>query len=201
MRQFSNNLTVFLSGLAFLVLTAVFVLNPSEVNIVKNGAGAAISKINPRTLSLNFISRWNAYLISRESYDKIIKQPKGEGVNLLAAPIVPCGLNEDYEGTTYDERKPCSICHLYILTGNLINFVIYNIAIPLAALMFLLAGVYLIFSGGSEERIKTGRTIFQNTVIALVIVFCSWVFLNTLFQTLVSKNFTWQWWQPFGECK
>ncbi|MEK7123927.1 MAG: hypothetical protein AAB851_03500 [Patescibacteria group bacterium] len=169
MKQFSNNLTVFLSCLAFFVLTTVFILNPSEINIVKNGAGAAISKIN-----------------------------------LLAAPIVPCGLKPG-PGIPTSYTKPCSICHLYILTGNLINFVIYNIAIPLAALMFLVAGVYLIFSGGSEERIKTGRTIFQNTVIALLIVFCSWIFLNTLFQYLVNpKEFGWletSWWKPFGECK
>lgn len=164
--NYTNKTAIIISLAAFIALTGIFLLNPSETNIVKNGAGASISKIN-----------------------------------LLAAPIVPCGLNQNYEGTTYNERNPCSICHLYILTGNLINFVIYNIAIPLASLMFLVAGVYLIFSGGSEERMKTGRTIFQNTVIALLIVFCSWIFLNTLFQSLVSKNFTWQWWQPFGECK
>lgn len=121
--------------------------------------------------------------------------------NLLAAPIVPCGLNDDYKDTTaYDERCPCSICHLYLLTGNLINFVIYNIAIPLAALMFLVAGVYFIFSGGSEERIKTARTIFQNTVIALLIVFCSWIVLTELFSYLISKEVKWKWYEPFSPC-
>lgn len=166
MNQFSNKLTVLLACLAFFVLTAVFVLNPAEVNIVKNGAGAAISKIN-----------------------------------LLAAPIVPCGLKDDYKDTTaYDERCPCSICHLYLLTGNLINFVIYNIAIPLASLMFVIAGVYLIFSGGSEERIKTGRTIFQNTVIALLIIFCSWIVLTELFSYLISKEVKWKWYEPFSPC-
>lgn len=171
MKKFSNNLIIFLSGIAFIALAGAFLLNPSEASIVKTGVGESISKIN-----------------------------------LLAAeyPIVPCGLSKNYDATAYDETKQCSICHLYILTGNLINFVIYNIAIPLAALMFLVAGVYLIFSGGSEERIKTGRTIFQNTVIALVIIFCAWVFLNTLFQYLTSSEYEWLqnvWWKPFGECK
>lgn len=171
MKQFSNKLTVLLACLVFFVLAAVFVLNPSEVNIVKNGAGAAISKIN-----------------------------------LLAAPIVPCGLKGDpgvdpYPETAYNETQPCSICHLYIMTGNLINFVIYNIAIPLAALMFLVAAVYLIFSGGSEERIKTGRAIFQNTVIALLIVFVSWIVLTELFKYLVNPGvFSWKWYNAFPAC-
>lgn len=166
MKQFSNKLTVLLACLVFFVLAAVFVLNPSEVNIVKNGAGAAISKIN-----------------------------------LLAAPIVPCGLKENYPGNDYNEKDPCTICHLYIMTGNLINFVIYNIAIPLAALMFLVAAVYLIFSGGSEERIKTGRAIFQNTVIALLIVFVSWIVLTELFKYLVNPDvFSWKWYNAFPAC-
>ncbi len=99
----------------------------------------------------------------------------------LEGPIVPCGTSEDPED--------CTLCHLWELASNIINFVSFNLAIPIAAFLFIIAGVLFLISGGNEERVKLARSIFTNVVIGLVIIFASWLLVDTFVKTLVSQSF------------
>jgi len=112
------------------------------------------------------------------------------GANLAYAgihtgPIVPCG--------TDASPNDCTLCDLWLLGGNLINFISFNLAIPAATILFIIAGVYFLISGGSEDRVSRARTIFTNTVIGLAIIFCSWLLINTLFNTLAAGTFVAAW--------
>lgn len=98
-------------------------------------------------------------------------------------PLVPCGT----------ESNPCKLCHLWQLGNRIINFIIWDLSIPAATILIIAAGVILLISGGNENRVALGRTIFTNTVIGLVIVFCAWLLIDTLFSTLATGQFTWPW--------
>lgn len=47
----------------------------------------------------------------------------------------------------------------------------------LALLFFVYGGFVFILSGGSEEKVREGKTILMNAIIGLVIVFCSYLII------------------------
>ena len=100
------------------------------------------------------------------------------GANLVTAafitdPIVPC-------------IDDCTLCHLWHLASNIINFLSFNLAIPLATLLFVAAGIIFLISGGNQEKVALARSIFINTVIGLVIIFTSWMLIDTLIKSIAT---------------
>jgi hypothetical protein len=95
-----------------------------------------------------------------------------------AGGLIPCGPG----------KAPCTICHVFELIKNIINFLVIYVTAPLAGLLFLWGGIMMITSGGSEDKFKKGKTMFVNTVIGAVIVLASWAIVNTLITTLASNT-------------
>lgn len=122
------------------------------------------------------------------------------GVNSVQAgfitgQIVPCGGGD---------QSDCTLCHLWELASNVINFISFNLSIPIAALLFIAAGVIFLTSGGSEQKVGLAKNIFTNTAIGLLIIFCSWLLVDTLIKTLAnpaaeSGFIVWSW-NQFPDC-
>jgi len=108
-------------------------------------------------------------------------------------PMVPCGLSEDDPDTNWDETDSCNLCHLWHLISNIINFISFNLAIPAATILFVAAGIIFLVAGGSEERVTLAKSIFTNTVIGLVIIFTSWLLIDTLLKSLAIGAFHGAW--------
>ncbi|MBL7155480.1 MAG: hypothetical protein ISS88_03210 [Candidatus Portnoybacteria bacterium] len=111
------------------------------------------------------------------------------GTNLVTAgfitdPIVPCG------GET---QSDCTLCHLWELASNIINFISFNLAVPMAVLLFIAAGIMFLISGGNQEKVALARSIFTNTIIGLVIIFASWLLIDTLLKTIATGAFSGAW--------
>ena len=85
-----------------------------------------------------------------------------------AAGLVPC------------EGPDCKPCDLFRLIVNITNFLFYQIAMPLAGLMFLIGGIMMISSGGTETRYKKGKEILVNTLFGLIIALAAFVIVNSL---------------------
>jgi len=111
------------------------------------------------------------------------------GVNFCEAKLVPCG----------EEGNPCKLCHLWQLGDKIIDFLIFDISIPLGSLLFLIAGVILLTSGGNENRVTLAKDIFINTTTGLIIVFVAWLIVDTLFNTLAAGEFSAAW-NKFPDC-
>jgi len=104
------------------------------------------------------------------------------GINFVHAgfitdQIVPCGGSD---------QSDCTLCHLWNLVSNVINFISFNLAIPIATLLFVAAGIIFLTSAGSEDKVGLARKIFINTVIGLLIIFCSWLLVDTLLKTIAT---------------
>ncbi len=93
----------------------------------------------------------------------------------LAAGLVPCG----------GAKEPaCDFNTLMALVNMLINFVLYYMAIPIAAIMFVYAGFELVSSGGSTEKRGIAQKVFTNAVIGLIIAAAAWLIVKTLLSIL-----------------
>src|SRR3569832_1847052 len=99
--------------------------------------------------------------------------------------LVPCGVSSDPHVAT-----DCQACSLVQLIQNLNKFMI-GIAVPIAMAMFAYAG-FLYFTSGassSSENIGKAKAIFRSTAFGFVLALASWLIVNTILNTIVSKAY------------
>src|SRR3972149_7230637 len=87
-----------------------------------------------------------------------------------AKGLVPCG--------TSMNKEPCSLCHLYVLVQNVLDFMMWTIAPIVAVLAVGIAGFKIMISGEKPGLRADGFKIIQTTVIGLAIMFAGWVLIN-----------------------
>ncbi len=97
------------------------------------------------------------------------------GAGTYAQGLVPCGTSAGLS---------CNLCDLYTLVKNIIDFLLFNLALPIAVIVFLIGGILLLASQGSEERLKQGKAALTNAVFGIIIAFAAWLIVNTLLVTL-----------------
>ncbi len=116
-------------------------------------------------------------------------------INLLPffvqAALIPCG--------TEANPTPCTIGCFFVMIEGIINFLLWNISIPLAVTGFMVAGIYLIF-GSSEQAVTRGKAIFKFTFIGILIAFAAWVIIDTILRGLLDPNVIGPWNQFPGSC-
>lgn len=107
-------------------------------------------------------------------------------------------LNAD-DGLVPCKGTACTLCDLWQLGSNIVNFIVWVIAVPVASILFVVAGVIFITSGGREAQVTKARTIFTNVLVGLLLVFCSWLIVDTIFKTLAGDGFV-KAWNSFPDC-
>lgn len=91
-----------------------------------------------------------------------------------AAGLVPCG---------GPDEDPCEISHFFQMLYRIYDFLIKWIAFPLAVLGVTIGGVLILISAGSPNLLGLGKKILYSAIIGLVLVFCSWLIINTILCT------------------
>jgi hypothetical protein len=95
-------------------------------------------------------------------------------VSALAAGFVPC-----------TDGKDCNFDALMTLIDNVTRFIFFDMAIPIAAIMFAYAGFLLITAGAESAGAKTkAKSIFTSTVLGLVIAMAAWIIVELILTTL-----------------
>lgn len=92
--------------------------------------------------------------------------------------LVPC------DNTT----TKCDFNQLMNLVNKVIKFVLYDMVVPIAAIMFAYAGFELVTSGGSTEKRATAKNVFTNALIGLVIAVGAFILIRTLLSILGFKG-------------
>ncbi|MBU0722854.1 hypothetical protein KKH46_01380 [Patescibacteria group bacterium] len=90
--------------------------------------------------------------------------------------LVPCGGELP--------ELPCTYNDLLILVNNVINYLLLNISIPLAAVMFAYAGFLMLTAGGVEGQITKAKQLMWGVLWGLLIAFGAWVIVNTILDAL-----------------
>jgi len=112
----------------------------------------------------------------------VIVEAVGKGFcPILKGGLVPCGRKTDDPITTdICECYPCELCHIFVLFKRIVDWVTVYIIIPLAILMFVVGGVFLLTAAGDPGRISGGKKILKTTIMGLIIIFVAWVIVNTI---------------------
>jgi hypothetical protein len=101
--------------------------------------------------------------------------------------LVPCGTERspivtgpDGKQTGGEITNPCGFKDLINMINKVISFILFKLALPIAAIMFAYAGFLLVFSGGASEKRSKAKSIFLNVVIGLVLVAAAWLIIRTI---------------------
>lgn len=109
--------------------------------------------------------------------------------------LVPCGLSEDDPGQPGDQTVDCQLCHFFVLFDNIIDFLLFKIVPPLAALLIAIGGFMYIFAyvggaGGGPKMISQAKGLFTTIVIGLLIIYGAWLIVNTFFMIIGVSDWT-----------
>lgn len=99
------------------------------------------------------------------------------------AGLVPC-TNTPVNGKIPDSDL-CGFNALMDLINKIINFILFNMAIPIAAIMFVYAGWLMVTAGGEAAHARTkAKSIFTNAVIGLALAAAAWLIIKTVLSIL-----------------
>ncbi|MEK7120342.1 MAG: hypothetical protein AAB824_02255, partial [Patescibacteria group bacterium] len=74
---------------------------------------------------------------------------------------------------------PCTFCEILHLTKNIYDFLTFEVTPALASVMVAVAGFFILTAGDSTTRLETGKTILKSVVFSLLIIYSSWLVINT----------------------
>lgn len=89
---------------------------------------------------------------------------------VVSAQLVPCGGAGD----------PCEFSDLITLINNIINFLLFYLLMPLAAIMFAAAGFMIVTAGGDSGKISQAKEIFGSVLKGILIAFTAWLIVKTI---------------------
>ena len=110
-------------------------------------------------------------------------------LSVANAALVPCGTD-----------KACTVCDFFVLAKNIVDFLTEAVAMPIAVIILLYGGLTLLTSGGSEDKIRKGKSALWQAVWGLVIVFAAWLIIDTIIKWLgAGGQGVIQGWGPWNE--
>jgi hypothetical protein len=99
--------------------------------------------------------------------------------------LIPCG-NTQANGAVTDG---CTYVDVIILAQTIIKFLIFDLAAPIAVVMFAYAGFLYVTNGGNESKIKQAHEIFLYVFWGLLIALSAWLLVNFILNFLVDPTF------------
>lgn len=114
-----------------------------------------------------------------------------------AAGLVPCGgyayvegpdgypvIGDDGKPVKAGAEKPCDFTFFMEMLNDIIAFLLFKLAMPLAAFMFAYAGFLYLTSGVKPEQREQAKKILTNVVWGLVIALAAWLIVHTILTSL-----------------
>lgn len=83
-------------------------------------------------------------------------------------------------------KENCGYSEAIAMIQGIIDFLLYVLAMPIAAVMFAYAGFIYMKSGGADKA--KAKTIFWNVFIGLAIALAAWLIVNTVINSLLSEE-------------
>ncbi len=99
--------------------------------------------------------------------------------------LVPCGLTDPVTGKLTSQ---CQFCHLIELIQRVINFIVVQLAAPVATLLFAWAGIRLVTQAGNEEARKQAKQLLKDVLIGFLWVLLAWSAVIAVLNILVKTS-------------
>ncbi len=113
----------------------------------------------------------------------------------LALPAFAAGIVPECANTI------CTICDMWSLANNIMNFLLIDLAIPVLIIMLIWGGVLWVTAGASPKNIEQGKTIITSALIGVLIAFAGWLAVDTIIKSLASGGSVIGAWQNFPTCE
>lgn len=128
---------------------------------------------------------WYNDLISKSGELKSFKTLPLSGNNTSGGQVRPDPVPTE-EGGLVLCKENCGYREAVAMIQKIIDFLLYVLALPIAAVMFAYAGFIYMKSGGGEK--SKAKTIFWNVFIGLAIALAAWLIVNTVIESLLSEE-------------
>ena len=113
----------------------------------------------------------------------------GSGSDVGKGGLVKCGTERDKDNNI---TNPCGFNDVLTLINTIVKFILFNLALPIAAIMFAYAGFELVTSGGSTEKKSKAKEIFTNVAIGLIVIAVAFLIIQTIL-SIVGYDQSWNW--------
>ncbi len=106
---------------------------------------------------------------------------------LCEGELVPCG----------GDKPMCNFCHIFELANNIIIYVMTCLTPIISGIMLILGGFYFMIAGVDPTKMQKGKDIAKAAIIGLVVIFVSWILLNTFLTNMGVAEWTGldTWWE------
>jgi hypothetical protein len=100
-----------------------------------------------------------------------------------SAKLVPCSNTPDPD--TGEITDPCDFPAIMKLVDNILNFILKDMVLPIAAIMFAYAGFTLITAGTASDTARSkAKSIFWSTLLGLAIAMAAWLLVKLILTIL-----------------
>lgn len=84
----------------------------------------------------------------------------------------------------------CNYDKLIQLIQNLLNFVIYVIATPIATILIALSGFKMVTSGGDQKSYDNAKKVLKNVMIGYVVMLSAFIIIKLFIDFLFGEEFS-----------
>src|SRR3989344_4158072 len=102
-----------------------------------------------------------------------------------AAGLVPCGRTS--ASATPAEKKACTKCDIFVLLQNIFNYLALILVPVIATLLIVIGGFMMLLGGAKPSMFASGKTLFWNVMIGLLIFYGAWMITNTVLRSLAGE--------------
>jgi hypothetical protein len=97
---------------------------------------------------------------------------KAAGNPTEGQPLVPCNGSD------------CTICSFFQMLTTIYNFIVWDLATPLAVIALIVGGIFILISAGNPNLMGTGKTILYAAIIGLALVFGSYLIIDFILHAI-----------------
>jgi len=94
-----------------------------------------------------------------------------------AQGLVPCGFDTNADEQVSGDEE-CDFEDLMVLIGGVLNYLIYFVATPIAAIMFAIAGFFYLTAGDDMGKVKRAHDIFISVLWGFGIMLIAWALVS-----------------------
>ena len=105
--------------------------------------------------------------------------------------IVTCGCGTPAMDADGKCTNCCEIGDFFTMAADIYSFIVKYIATTLATIMIIVGAIFMLTSAGDPGRAGTGKNMIKFAIIGLVLVFGSWLIIDSLLK-LMGYTQNWQ---------
>lgn len=105
-----------------------------------------------------------------------------------SAKLIPCSIENAFTDCTFEKLFGIYGGENDSLFGRIYKFIVFKLAVPVATIAILVAGIMYATSAADPGKRGKAKTILQYAVIGLIITLASYLIIKTIVNALVESN-------------